>query len=264
MKVKFIVNILIIVILSLFTYSIIYADSEPKLETAVNIDESKNITITLKAQNVKLFEAALLEYDSNIIEYEGIEAQNNWEIKQYDDKLNISIVSNNLNNSEEKDIAILRFKAVNIENIDETCISFTNVKIGKENNEIEDLDDLNIIVILNEEENLNDEEANEDTYIPDGTEDNEEETNQEFEGDNQEESQEDADDIEDNSEYSQDEDESKPSVEEENLNDESKKDNLANKLLPQTGVVLLIVPMVLAIFAAVMAIIWFKKYKSIK
>ena len=137
MRVKFIVHVLIIVLVTVLTYNIVYADNETKVETSVNIDESKNIIITVKTNNIELFEA-VLDYDSDVIKYEGIEVKNNWEIKQDENELNISIVSNNSNNNEEKDIAVLRFKPINIENIDETSISFTNIKVGKQNDERED------------------------------------------------------------------------------------------------------------------------------
>ena len=214
MKVKFIVNVLIIVLLTVFAYNIVLADNETKIETSVNIDDSKNITITLKARDIELFESTL-DYDGDVIEYEGIEAKNNWEIKQDENKLNISIISNNTNNNEEKDIAVLRFKPINIENIDETSISFTNIKVAKQNNEIENLDDLNIVAVLNEENDSNEEdsEASEDSNIPDGTEENEEEINQELEGDMKEELQEDVNDNEEvnedgqNEEYEEDKEE---------------------------------------------------------
>ena len=214
MKVKFIVNVLIIVLLTVFAYNIVLADNETKIETSVNIDDSKNITITLKARDIELFES-ILDYDSDVIEYEGIESKNNWEIKQDENKLNISIISNNTNNNEEKDIAVLRFKPINIENIDETSISFTNIKVVKQNDEIENLDDLNIVAVLNEENDSNEEdsEASEDSNIPDGTEENEEEINQELEGDMKEELQEDVNDNEEvnedgqNEEYEEDKEE---------------------------------------------------------
>ena len=214
MKVKFIVNVLIIVLLTVFAYNIVLADNETKIETSVNIDDSKNITITLKARDIELFES-ILDYDSDVIEYEGIESKNNWEIKQDENKLNISIISNNTNNNEEKDIAVLRFKPINIENIDETSISFTNIKVVKQNDEIENLDDLNIVAVLNEEDDSNEEdsEASEDSNIPDGTEENEEEINQELEGDMKEELQEDVNDNEEvnedgqNEEYEEDKEE---------------------------------------------------------
>jgi len=115
MKRKIILSALIIIIMFICNFNIVNADEEnATLKAVSSIDEENNITITLKASNIKLVEG-ILDYDSDVIEYEGIEGKNDWQVGQ--NQLKISMVSNEDTNTEEKDIAVLNFKIVNPENI---------------------------------------------------------------------------------------------------------------------------------------------------
>lgn len=75
MKEKIILCIVVFIIFTICSFTIVNADEEiATLKAIPSIDEENNLTITLKASNIKLVEGTL-DYDSDVIEYIGIEGK---------------------------------------------------------------------------------------------------------------------------------------------------------------------------------------------
>ena len=158
MRKKVIVSVFIIAILIIFKYYIVNADNENStLNLISDIDSNGNITLNLQSTNIRAIDGTV-DYDSEELEYIGIEKQNNWEVDFDSNTLQISAVSQNASNIENKDIAILKFKIKNIEEIIKTTISITDIKILKDDDTVGQLNDLNSDISINEDNTVTENE----------------------------------------------------------------------------------------------------------
>ena len=151
MKRKIFVGILIITIYTIVTFGICYAENETQnLTMTGSIDEEKNITLNVQASDINGFEGTI-SFDSDIVEYVGVEEKNGSKVKVNSETLDISTLIGEALDSEVKEIATIKFKVKDSENIIDTGIYITNVKILKKDNSMQDFQDFGVLVKVNEE-----------------------------------------------------------------------------------------------------------------
>lgn len=291
MKRKVIISLFVIVILTISRYYIINAANETsEVEILTNVDAEKNITLNLQASNIKGIEG-IISYDSDILEYVGIEEQNSWIVDINQETLQFLVTSENDDNTEKKDIAIIKFKPKNTEDILETNISITSITIVKEDGTSSEVEDLNTTVTISanvdtdeKDEFADDGEIKEDVVA--GEEDNvitEGDVTIDYGGDSQvdEETNENGEEVEAGESVEANESSFEGGSEEEYqikvteddvaykeegvLKDEAIKqaDDIANKNLPQTGTKgVILTNLIMAVLLAI-AYVAYKKYKRV-
>lgn len=297
MKRKVITTLFLILILTISRYYIINAVQEPMLQISGSLDEEENVSVVIKGVSIKGFEG-ILDYDSEVLEYVGIEGKNNWNVKKDYQTLVISGSTENIEDTEIKDIAILKFKLKDVEDILATNISIYNIKIVK-NDGVGNFENLDAMVTIQEsitydEEDYNinnnddiieeavlesDIEFSDDAEIDYGEDleviDDDELANEQIE--EAEEIEQSSTDIEEQIVVAEEEsvvlgneDNYSENLEpkETNLNveeikgSELNKDNLAKSKLPQTGMI--VIPSIIIVALAGISFLLYKKYKSVK
>ena len=140
MKKKVYITLFIIVILVVFRSCIVIAASgNENIETTTNIDSENNIIFNIQVNDIKSFEG-ILDYDSEVIEYVGIESLNNWNIRL--DSETIVGISEKSDNSGKNEVAKIKFKIKETGSILTTSISMYDLKIIKEGYTVEEHKDI--------------------------------------------------------------------------------------------------------------------------
>ena len=274
MKRKIIVGLLLFATLIICNFNISNADEDTAtIKATPSIDEEKNITITLKAKNIKLVEG-ILDYDDNVIEYLGIEGKNDWEVEE--NLLQISMVSNEDTNSEEKEIAVINFKIVNAENIIDEDITIGNINFVKDDDTRVENRSLKVHIVLNKDTEedgddfSDDEEENINEPENDNLFDGDVETDGEVDYGGDEDAYDDEGENNQNSDLNNNGDEKGEQGNKEIISDKStdgkesngKDTTLIGKILPNTGLVIQYIAIALIIILAGVSLVVYKKMKG--
>lgn len=287
MKIKIIVSFLISIVLIFSKFCLISAAAgDPEAEILSNIDREKNITVIVKAINIKTL-TGTIDFEDDILDYIGIEAKNNWQIDINSDTFEFSANSQSENNNEKVEILEIKFKVKENASILEAGVDLIELKAINDNGTVVDFGELNTTVTVNEDTNVvDDDESEEESSEEDG--ENNEYFEDEGDGEDYEEEFDDNEDEEDSEEdeeeeifhddeYGNDDEEDEEGSEEDGdydgefdnevQKDESnsqsdEQDNLASGLLPQTGVASIVLGIILIIVAVTIATISLKKAKE--
>lgn len=290
MRKKFIICFIIIFTMIICKYNIIYATEETSIVKIFgDIDAEKNITLNIQTKDTRVFEG-IIDYDVDVLEFVEIKGKNNWKASLQD--FNITAITENVNNSEMLDILSIKFKLKNPEDIIDSNISVTEIKIVKDDKTKVNLGDLDTTITINEDKSTinDDENIQEEDEIDDTVEDSSDENNEDDEISQEDEdvyaeeqtidspSENDIpiiekseidieyeDELDDEGNYKK-VDENKKNVDksvERNMQEdikETQKENLANNTIPQTGLIITIVPILIISASVIITYYFYKKY----
>lgn len=151
MKYKFLTGIIIMAILTVFSFNICKAENdEPDIKFEVSYEDNGNIIITVEGENLTYFGADFY-YNSSDIELveNGITGENGWKALFEDDRLEF-VAPENLQDFSKKIIAKLEFSVETDETNVKSDISFNNVQMNNKNNTSVTMDDFENSLRINQ------------------------------------------------------------------------------------------------------------------
>lgn len=155
MKKKVYTIVIVLIISIVFGSCNINAASEDEnIEATVNIDSENNVIFSIQTVGIKSFEG-ILDYDDETLEFIEVESQNGWDARIDLNTIVASTNNDDINN--KKEIAKIKFRIKNDEDIISTSISMYDIKIVKSNYTVDEHKDVFSEIEINNNSDSQDE-----------------------------------------------------------------------------------------------------------